>query len=284
LIAAAVQDLFKLFTGGESVIGKALGPEGAKDMKAVLAELGTAFKTVLKDLAPVLADLLKAIAPLIPIIAKILAFVGKVLVKAIKLVIGGFKAVGRVVRDIGKAAGDVVDFIKAGWSGLVAGMRAGVETVLEPIRLIKAAFVAVINFVRAIWQKAMDFLFRQLERFQNFAIRTANRITKLFGLDIEKGMRELRKKTRLRAAKVAPAPEIAQPTGAGRAAIAAAAAATPKAPPPPAINVTANNVNNISGAGLNSEELAQRVTQLSETSQRRMQAEQLRQAMADIKP
>lgn len=266
LIAAALQDLFKLATGGKSEIGKALGPEGAKDMKRILVELGATFKTLLKELAPVLADLLKSIAPLIPILAKIAAVIGKTIAFGLKLIVSTIKVItGKVdgLKNAWRGVGDVVRAIFGGirtaWAATVGKLVDGISWVirkLEPLKVVGKILAApfkaigvVIDALRSAFQWILD---------KADQVRVALGLTKFTAtagrLNLPAGSAA--------ATATAPAtrPEMAAPAG------------------PTNFNVT----NNISGAGLNSDELANRIGTLSEQTAKRLESEKLRQAAAAI--
>jgi hypothetical protein len=267
LIAAAVQDLFKLFTGGESTIAKALGPEGAKELKATLLEMGKAFKSVLKELAPVLAKLLKGIAPMIPVLTKILAFVGKLLVKAIKVVITGVRAI---------AAGFGV--VKSVVFTIAAAIRAPAQAIASMISKVREwakelGIVGKIAKVIALPFKAVQAVINGIREAWRWIVEKWDRVKSALGLTTFAAT--ARKVALTTGPGPAPAP--------GAAAAAAARPPTGATAPAPVVNMSANITNNVSGAGLNSEELATRVTFLSEQAQKRAQGEMLRQAMADIK-
>jgi hypothetical protein len=267
LIAAAVQDLLKLFTGGESTIAKALGPEGAKELKATLVEMGKAFKSVLKELAPVLAKLLKGIAPMIPLLTKILAFVGKLLVKAIKVVITGVRAI---------AAGFGV--VKSVVFTIAAAIRAPAQAIASMINKVREwakelGIVGKIAKVIALPFKAVQAVINGIREAWRWIVEKWDRVKSALGLTTFAAT------ARRVALTTGPGPAPAP----GAAAAAAARPPTGATAPAPVVNMSANITNNVSGAGLNSEELATRVTFLSEQAQKRAQGEMLRQAMADIR-
>ncbi|MEE9481209.1 MAG: phage tail tape measure protein [Kiloniellales bacterium] len=272
IIAAAIADLFKLATGKESVIAKALGEEGAADLGKVLQEIGGAFKTLLKELAPALAELLKAIAPIIPPIAKVLGFLVKILAVIVKGIIKAIKFVVRQFRGLGRVAGRVVGFISGVWDSLVSGMISGMETVLGPILAIKDAFFAVVQFVRKVWAAMVEFIIGLGKKIKNVVIKTINPAAKLFGIDLEKDLKAPEARVRRLAVGSSPtsAGGVAQglaPTGRGGA-------------------VTQNNQNtttvNVSGAG-DPQAVANRVAATVAASQKEAQEAQLRQAMANLK-
>lgn len=245
LVAAALQDLFKLATGGQSEIAKALGPESAKEMKAALTEIGGVLKDVLKQAAPLLADLLKAVKPLIPMFAKI----AKVLVTIVGGALKGFITGIQLIRG-------GVDVIRRAWDTVsnAVGVVADKLSIMQPIAdAIALPFKAIGKVIQAA-KDALNWLQDKWDQLRGF-----------FGVKFRG------KAAAFTVPTTGPAASAAATAGPGQGATA----------PAPAPNVT-NTTVNISGAGLNSPELAARIQQESEAARRAAEAAKLRQAAAAI--
>ena len=145
IIAAALADLFKLATGKESVIGEALGEEGAADLGTTLQEIGGAFKTLLKEIAPALAEIIKAIAPLIPPLAKVLGFLAKILAIIVKGIIQAVKFVIRQFIALGKVIGRIAKFFRSAWDATFGAIIAKIGEWIEALGGVKriAAILAI---------------------------------------------------------------------------------------------------------------------------------------------
>jgi phage-related protein len=268
IIAAAVADLFKLATGKESVIAKALGEEGAADLGKTLKEIGGVFKTLLKELAPALAEILKAIAPLIPPLAKILGFLGKILAVLVKGIIKAVKFVIRLFARLGKVIGNVANFFRSVWDSTVGAVISkvrewisalgGVKRVVEVIAIPFKIIGVIVDGIKASLRTVIDF-------FKD-AIDLAARLA---GTEFGAKVKRL---------DVGGAP-TASPTSPGGVARGLAPAGSGGT-----VNQTNQNTTtvNVQGAG-DPQAVANRVAATVAASQKEAQNAQLRQAMANIR-
>lgn len=277
LIAAALQDLFKLATGKESEIAKALGPAGAEDLKRVVLELGGILKGLLKELAPALADLLKAIAPLIPPLAKVLAFLGRVAAVIAKAIVVGLRLVMRLFRSIGVVAGDIASGIKSAWDGTIGavidqigdwisalgGVKRIGELILVPFEAIKDAIQFVIDKIRTVVKGAAGVA----KAARGFVGGTIGGVD----VDVEKLKRELTLQTK----------GFQPPTGAG---FGPAAAMGGRAGAGTVVNQANQSANtfNISGAGDPKAIAAEVEAKLTAKNQENQDA-QMRQVLANLR-
>lgn len=246
LIAAALQDLFSLVVGKKSVIGEALGAEGAEGLKGAVTDIARALKSILALLAPVLSVIIKIAA---------------VVIKGIVL---GFQAIPAVLKRVGALANQAAGVVRDGWNATIGAIVGFVERLIDkleqvgqiarliliPFQVIRRAIGGIITF----FTNALD------------AVRKGiNRAAKFLGLggDVVK--------------------TVALSEDIGRGAAATSAAAAPTAAAGAAAGPTTMNVtNNISGAGLDSAELGARIGQVSGETLKRLESEKLRQAAANI--
>lgn len=268
IIAAAIADLFKLATGKESVIAKALGEEGAADLGKTLKEIGGVFKTLLKELAPALAEILKAIAPLIPPLAKILGFLGRILAVIVKGIVRGLKWVIGAFRDIGSMVGRIASGMQSAWDATIGAMVKAVGWLGD-----KLGFLGKIAKVIALPFRAVKAVIDGIKDAWQWIVDRWDRVKSALGISSFTA-RAQRIETPATAASAA-----ASPTSAGGVARGLAPAGRGGA-------VTQNNQNtttvNVSGAG-DPQAVANRVAATVAATQKESQESLLRHMMANVK-
>lgn len=155
LIAAAVADLMKLLTGGESEIAKALGPEAAGELKQVVGEIFQTFKELIKEVGPALTELLRAVAPIIPPLAKVLAFIVKIAAKLAKGVVQAFIAIAGAVVEVG-------GFLKKIWLGALKLIEAAVEKVGRAWETVARIVRPIVDGIRKLWDSTIGWVIEKV--------------------------------------------------------------------------------------------------------------------------
>ena len=265
LIAAALQDLFKIATGGESVIARALGPEGAKGLRDALVQIGGIVGEVFRQLAPVLAEIIKAIAPLIPILAKVIGFIAKGLVIALKIVAGIIKVIVAAIREmrplweaIGSVAKAVFGSIKTIWDSTFGAIISGLKSIgidlksLKPIAMALAIPFKIIGAVIFAIRDAIKFVIDKLSDAREV-------LEDVIGVSVKS--------------------KVGGPLTFGDQAAAASAAGAPGAAPITQNNRQSINVNVSATTNADPEEIGR----ISANAVRDEQARQNRQALANLK-
>jgi phage-related protein len=204
LVAAAVMDLMKIFTGGESVIAKSMSPEQLAGLKEAFGEIAKAGQEVIAALAPALASLVPALLPLVPIVVKIvkmfaktLAIAIKAIAKLLKFLMPIIKFIAKIVTTVlgaafkliawqiktlvaiwtavGRAIGKVGSAVASVWTPIMVALNKAVGAFKDAWIAIKPVVMAILTPLKAV--------FAFITKIINWIGKAINKTKELLGLD-----------------------------------------------------------------------------------------------------
>ncbi len=153
--------------------------KGEEGMKA-LKQIGAAFSTIAKALAPIFVQLVNAVKPILPVFVQLVGLLAKVIAKVLKVLGPAFvvviKIVAKVFAFVIKVIVALFQFLGRVWKRVVGAFRPTIQAlgvafkavgdvVSGVVSGIKSAFEAVFNFLRPAIKfigKAFKFAFKPI--------------------------------------------------------------------------------------------------------------------------